>query len=257
MHRAHVGPLSFFILMIVVVSLACSSAVASPTPATTATALPPTLTPTATTPPTSTPSPTATPNLAATQKVEARQALLQKYLDAGYITSTAGKFEDLNEFHEEWAQLYWYRWWPIHSAGRLYGDLVFQGHFKWATATRTSDLSGCGVVFGVQPNNDHYAVFIDRARIAFMMSRGDKVYQVGKTSGSGRLDIQEPAEADVAVIVSGMTSYVLVDGVATKYTLSADQSSSGEFALSLLSGTNKDYGTRCDITDAYIWEPAK
>lgn len=258
MHQARFGWFLFLILAFVVVSVACSSAAApTPTAAPTNTPLPPTATATATMPPTSTPKPTATPNLAATQQMEARQTSLQKYVDAGYIDSTAGKFEELNDFHEEWAQLHWYQWWPIHSAGRQYGDVVFQGHFKWATAMSTSDLSGCGIVFGVQPNSDHYAVFIDKARIAFMMNRGNKVYQVGKTSGSGRLSIQDPTEADVAVIIKGGTSYVLVNGDVTRYTLSADQSSSGEFAYSLLSGTNKDFGTRCDITDAYIWEPQK
>ncbi len=258
MKKVSMGWFGFLSSTLLLVSTACSAAAApTPTAAPSSTPVPPTLTATATTPPTSTPRPTATPNLAATQQIEARQAILQKYVDAGYIDSTAGKFEELNEFHEEWPQLHWYQWWPIHSAGRQYGDLVFQAHFKWQTAIRTSDLSGCGIVFGVQPNSDHYAVFIDRARIAFMMNRGNKVYQVGKTSGTGRLNIQEPTEADVAVIIKGATSYVLVDGQATKYTLSADQSSSGEFAYSLLSGTNKDFGTRCDITDAYLWEPQK
>ncbi len=253
MHIARFGWFAFLVLVFLLVSIACGSA--APTPVATATPAPPTLMPTATTKPTSTPRPTATANLAATQKVQDRQAILQKYVDAGYLESTAGKFEELNASHKEWAQLHWYQWWPIHSAGRLYGDLVFQAHFKWATAIRHLDLSGCGIVFGVQPNSDHYAVFVDQARIAFMMNRGNKVYQVGKTSGSGRLDIQQPTEAHVAVIINGPTSYVLVNGNATKYTLSVDQSSAGEFAYSLLSGTNKDFGTRCDITDAYIWEP--
>lgn len=258
MRRAYLHCLILAGLVVLLMTSACGTAVpAAPTPAATSTQAPPTLTATATTPPTATPQPTSTPNLAATQKVDERQAVLQKYVDAGYIDGTAGKFEELNDFHEEWAQLRWYQWWPIHSAGRLYGDLVFHGQFQWQTALRTSDLSGCGIVFGVQPNSDHYAVFVDRTRIAFMMSRGDKVYQVGKTSGSGRLSIEEPAQADVTVIVKGETSYVLVNGEATKYTLSQDQSSRGEFAYSLLSGTNKDYGTRCEITDAYIWEPQK
>jgi hypothetical protein len=32
-----------------------------------------------------------------------------------------------------------------------------------------------------------------------------------------------------------------------------DQSTKGDFALSLLSGTNKDYGTRCEISDMILW----
>ena len=246
-----------FVLVLLTISLACSAAAPAAPP--TATPVPPTataaFTPTATPKPTSTPRPTATPNFAATQEMDARLKLLQTYVDAGYISSTVGEFESIDDFHEEWPQLNWYQWWPLHQTTTNYGDLVFKAHFAWQTAVRTSDLSGCGIVFGVQPNGDHYAVFIDKARIAFLMNRGGTAYQVGKTSGSGRLNIAEPAEADIAVIINGASAYVLVDGVPTKYTLSADQPSSGEFALSLLSGTNKDFGTRCDITDAYIWMP--
>ena len=253
MKKIAFGMFRYVILALLLASTACASATPAATP--TSTPAPPTAT--ATTPPTSTPRPTATPNLAATQQIQTRQAVLQSYADAGYLKSTDGDFEEVLDFHEEWAQLHWYQWWPVHSSPTNYGDLVFQGHFKWATALKTSDLSGCGIVFGVQPNGDHYAVFLDKSRIAFLMSRGGKTYQVGKTSGSGRLNIQEPTEADVAIIVQGATSYVLVNGSPTKYTLSADQNSAGEFALSLLSGTNKDYGTRCDITNAYIWQPAQ
>jgi hypothetical protein len=258
-HGARFGWTGFLLFAFLIASVACGLAAPAPTAMAlaTSTQAPPTLTVTATRPPTATPNATSTANLAATEKAEARLALLQQYADAGYIGTRAGRFEELSDFHQEWAQLRWYQWWPIHSDGRQYGDLVFHGHFQWATALRTSDLSGCGIVFGVQPNSDHYAVFVDRARIAFFMSRGADVIQVGKTSGSGRLSIKEPAEADVAVIVKGATSTVLVNGEATKYTLSADQSSTGEFAYSLLSGTNKDYGTRCDITDAYLWQPQK
>ena len=245
----------FLFSLLLAVSIACSTAAPAAVPTATASPAPPTPTATSTPKPTSTPRPTATPDFAATQEMDARLELLQTYVEAGYISSTVGEFERIDDFHEEWPQLNWYQWWPLHQTTTNYGDLVFKAHFAWQTAVRTSDLSGCGIVFGVQPNGDHYAVFIDKARIAFLMNRGGTAYQVGKTSGSGRLSIAEPAEADIAVIINGASAYVLVDGVPTKYTLSADQPSSGEFALSLLSGTNKDFGTRCDITDAYIWMP--
>lgn len=245
----------FLILVLFAVSIGCNAAVPAPTAMPTSTPVPPKPTATATAIPTSTPVPTATPDMAATQEIESRQAKLQTYVDKGYLATSAGQFEEIDDFHQEWPQLNWYQWWPLHETPTTYGNLVFHGHFAWETAARTSDLSGCGIIFGIQSNQDHYGVFVDKVRIAFLMSRGGEVYQVGKTSGSGRLSLQEPAEADVDVIVRDATAYVLVNGVPTKYTLSADQSSKGEFGLSLLSGTNRDFGTRCDITDAYIWTP--
>ncbi len=248
---------SFFLLVLLSVSLACSGGAPAPTAVPPATPVPPTATATATLEPTATPVPTATPDLAATEQTTARQELLQSYADDGYISSTAGDIEEVPEFQDAWAQIGWYQWYPLHEEAYTYGDLIFHGHFSWQTAIATSDLSGCGIVFGVQPNQDHYAVFLDKARIAFYMSRGGTVYSVGKTTGSGRPKLSEPGEADIDVIVNGAKAVVIVEHQATVYTLSADQSSSGEFAVSILSGTNRDFGTRCTISDAYIWTPAE
>jgi hypothetical protein len=132
-------------------------------------------------------------------------------------------------------------------------DFVFKGKLAWSSASNTPETSGCGIIFGLQENNDHYGVFIDKGRIQFLMGRGPNVYNVGKTSGSGRLSYGNPAEAEVIIAVKDQIANVSVDGDITKYTLSADQTSRGTFALSILSGTNKDYGTHCEMTDMMLW----
>ena len=98
-------------------------------------------------------------------------------------------------------------------------------------------------------------MFIDKTRILFLMSRGPNVYGVGKTKGPGRLNFTTPADADIVVIVKGQTSYVSVNGEVTEYTLSVDQDTRGGLAFSLFSGTNKDYGTRCEMSEMVLWQP--
>jgi hypothetical protein len=249
--------LAFFFLVLLPVSLACGAvAPAAPAALPTSTAVAATATAAATLKPTSTPRPTSTPNLAATQQADARQTVLKKYQDAGYISSTSGDIVELNDFHQEWAQMRWYQWWTIDTSPVAYGDLVFHANFKWATASGTPEDSGCGIVFGIQPDGQNYSIFVDKGRILYMMTKGgSRAYEVGKTSGSGRLHIEEPYNADVGVIVNGYKSYVIVNDVVTQYSLSKDRTTTGDFALSLLSGTNKGYGTKCDITEAYIWLP--
>ena len=250
MHK-NVSPILSVILILAFVSMACSAS-AAPTP--TATPAPATNTPeptaTKTPKPTNTPLPTATPNVAATQQIEDFNAILQEYVDSGYIGGTEGKVTQLDDFHEDWAQLGWYQWWPQDE---VENDFVFKSHLAWSTASNTPEISGCGIVFGKQTNDDHYAIFIDKGRILFLMGRGSNIYNVGKTSGSGRLNYGNPAEADLIVAVSKQIAYVSVDGDVTKYTLSADQTASGTLALSILSGTNRDYGTRCKMTDTLLW----
>ncbi len=242
------------LLLLVLTGLACgqSGGISTSTPTETATEAPPEATATNTPKPTSTPKPSPTPNIAATQKAEDFNSLLVEFKEKDYVTTTTGEFSELDPFKEDWAQLNWYNNYPPYIKAK---DFVFSGHFNWSTANVQSDLSGCGVMFGVQENGDHYAVFLDKSRILFLMSRGGNTYNVGKTSGPGTVDFSIPAEADFILSVKGQSVFVSVDGEVTEYTLSVDQTSAGTFAFSILSGTNKDYGTRCEMTNMIFWQP--
>lgn len=248
------SPVKIAMVVMVFAIIACSTGTPAPTatPVPTNTPVPPTDTPLPTATPTDVPTPTATPNIAATQKAEAFLSMLSGFKDSGYIDTTEGEAEELDDFSQDWAQLGWYKWWPYDGE---YANFVFSAHFEWSTANATPEVSGCGIIFGLQDNDDHYAVFLDKSRILFLMARGSNVYSVGKTRGPGRTDFGNPAEADFVVIIKGQTAYVSVNGEVTTYTLSNDQTSAGGFALTILSGTNRDYGTRCKMTNVTLWMP--
>jgi hypothetical protein len=176
--------------------------------------------------------------------------LIESFVELGYLETSEGKITELSPFEQEWAQLGWYQWWLYDDVA---SDFVFKAHFNWSTAMETNDESGCGFIFGIQENGDHYTVFLDKSRILFLMKRASKVYLVGKTRGSGRTDFGNPAEADFAIAVKGQSAFVSVNGEVTEYTLSVNQSSRGQYGATLLSGTNKDYGTRCEMTDVMFW----
>jgi hypothetical protein len=177
----------------------------------------------------------------------------QDYFDRGYLTSVDGRFREYDDFEVEWAQLNWYQWLPLTDT---VSDFYLTAHFKWESAYRNADISGCGFIFALQPNDDHYAVFLDRARILFLMSNGSGVRELGKTRGSGTVKIEEPTEADFALIVKDAYAYVLLnDEVIGEFTLSQSQPLRGRLGLTVLSGTNKDYGTRCEMTNLHAWIP--
>lgn len=220
------------------------------------TEVPPTSTPvppTATKKPTSTPRPSATPNLEATRQYEEIFSKVQEYKDQGYISDTRGSYVELQDFNEEWAQRGWYQWWTL-SFDINFESFVLEAHFSWASAGDTSDNSGCGIVFALQEDGKNYSVFLDKSRIYFTRSDSHYYYELGKTKGTGRVQFGNPAEADFSLVVSKPFAYVLVDGeFIGQYSLSADQPLKGTIAYSLLSGTNKDYGTRCEITNSRLW----
>ena len=258
MHHKPLRTLMSFMFVLILVSLACATVQATPTststPEPTATA---TSTPTATKTvrPSPTPRPTQTPNLAATERVEELNAEVQAYFEKGYLATTDGRFRELEDFSYDWAQLGWYNWLPLRDSA---SDFFLSGHFKWDSAFKNSDISGCGFIFGLQPNKDHYAVFLDRLKVYFLITDHTLGFSkpVSPTRGTGTVKFDYPAEADFTLIVKDAYAYILVDQeVVAEYTLAQSRSAKGGIGLTVLSGTNRDYGTRCEMTNLHLWMP--
>ena len=245
-----------FISALILISLACGTTQPTPTrttePIATNTAVP---TDTPTRRPSPTPQPTQTPDLAATQRTEELNAEVQTYFDMGYLTTTDGSSIELDDFSYDWAQLGWYNWLPL---GVSTSDFFLSAHFKWDSAYQNSDISGCGFIFSLQENNDHYAVFLDRSKIFFLITDRARGFSspVNPTRGTGLVKFDHPAEADFTLIVKDHSAFVLVDGkVVGEYTLAQSRPMNGNLGLTVLSGTNRGYGTRCEMTDLHLWVP--
>ena len=257
MQRKTQRPILPVLLLVIFLLSACSAAAPEPTatntPQPTATI---TLTPTNTATPTRTPRPTATPNLEATQRFENYGKEVESYFDLGYLSTTDGSTKELDNFTDSWAQLGWYQWYPLD---RIVTDFAMSAHFKWESAYKNADESGCGFAFAIQDDYSHYAVFLDRSKIIFLdadASYGGYSRSVGKTRGSGTVKFGNPGEADFALIINGLSAFVLVDDeLIGEYTLAKSRILRGNVGLTILSGTNKDYGTRCQMTDMRIWTP--
>jgi hypothetical protein len=260
MKTRELHPLVLVLFVLSLGAYACGATATEPaatsTPNPTSTA---TLVPTATSTPTNTPRPTRTPNLAATQRAEDILAEAQTYVDLGYLSSAVGDFEEYDDFQEEWAQLGWYQRWHMDEKAQ---DFFLSAHLKWSSAYRNADISGCGFVFAAQQSGDHYAIFLDRTQVLFLYADLAAGFsrKVGLTSGTGRVKFDNPAdqpvEADLTLIVNGTSAYVLVDGeLIGKYTLAQSKNLNGNIGLTLLSGTNKDFGTRCEMTNIHAFFP--
>lgn len=111
-------------------------------------------------------------------------------------------------------------------------DFFLSSHFEWSSAYQAK------VLF----------LMTDRA---LGLSR-----PVGTTRGTGNVKFDNPAEAEFALIVQDAYAYVLVDDEDVgEYTLAQSRSLRGNLGLTVLSGTNKDYGTRCEMTNLHLWIP--
>jgi len=240
-----------FALLLLLLS-ACSAFAPSPvptdTPKPTATV---TSTPTETPFPTSTPRPSKTPDVGATKRYEEMHKLVEEFSELGYIASTDGTYFDLDDFTESMPMINYYQWYPT---GKSATNFIFSAHFKWSTSTRTPDVSGCGVVFALQPEGDHYAVFLDKSLLRFLRSDSSNTKRLGKTSGSDAYKFDNPDEADFKLVVNGNHAYVFVnDNKVVVYSLAQNVLMNGRVAFALRSGTNKGYGTRCEMTNVRLW----
>ena len=238
----------------IVVSTACAAF--QPTPADPSDPIATvTLTPTATQTlrPSPTLRPTQTPDLAATQQAEEWIAEVQTYYEKGYLNTTNGRLAELEDFSHDWAYLGGYK--PLVFIVSV-SDFFLSAHFKWNSALQNSDTAGCGFIFGRQPNNDHYVVFLDRTRVDFRISSKGYSTRVKPMRGTGHVKFDYPAEADFTLIVKGTYAYVLVNGEAvSEYALLQNRPIHGDLGLTVLSGTNRGYGTHCEMTDLHLWIP--
>ncbi len=191
--------------------------------------------------------------MAATQRRSDLHAEVQSYFDRGFVESTEGTFKELDDFSDEWAQLGWYE---LERIGIKASDFVLSAHFKWSSAYQNADASGCGYIFSLQENRDHLALLLDRSQVLFLITSNGYGRISGPTRGTGRVKIGNLAEADFTVIVKGNYAYVLVDNeVIGEYTLAQSRPLTGEIAFTVLSGSDKDYGTRCEMTNLHLWIP--
>ena len=161
-------------LMMVLSACGTSAPVATSTlPATVTSTAAPTLTATVTATPTKTPKPTATPNLAATQQYDDFFAVVQKIHEAGQIPNTDGEYVKLDDYQDEVAIKLSYAW---AETGINAKNFIVRGDFEWSNAINTANISGCGFVYRVQENTDHYLIVLDAfsgVKLATSTDRGN------------------------------------------------------------------------------------
>lgn len=223
---------------------------ATSTPAATDT---PQATATRTPKPSNTPKPTATLNLTATEQVDAFAAKVKEYYDAGYVSTTKGSYTHLDNFDISLAQINYYQW---SKTGLSPTNFIINSEVAWNSASAAADSSGCGFVFHAQPNYDNYMLFISLkgyVRMSyFLTSKGNYSNVMGR--GTYGLPVQS-GSAQVTLIAEDNIFRVLVDDKLIKtFTGLQGKLTTGELAYTVLSGTNKSFGTSCSFKNTEVWE---
>ncbi len=198
--------------------------------------------------PTFTHVPTPTVDMTATQQYSDFMAYVQKFRDNRVIPVTGGTYYRLDDFMDMWAQINWYQRSVTNVST---SNFLLRSHIAWESASKTPNPSGCGFIIHEQPNEDHYLLFVSTFGYVYLFGsrKGETNYigQVyhGKISSSG--------DGDLTLIVQGTQFKVYWNDKYLGALVGYDNMMlSGRLGMSIVSGTNIDYGTRCEMTGIEI-----
>jgi hypothetical protein len=188
---------------------------------------------------------------AATAAVEAKAAaredayrgVIQKLFDEGKITTTKGEYIPLENYEENEARINT----PfIYNLGYDTDNFMISSDLTWSSASDNANwpTSGCGFLYGYKDRYTADLTFLGLDGFTHSLRfRPDKpvgLYAYQKWGEPDRPKGQ--ARARLLMFDKRVTVYVN-DQIANEFFNSLY--SGGELGLSVFSGTNKDYGTRC------------
>ncbi len=194
---------------------------------------------------------TATAGVRVTEQAQGLYNIVQELEKQGAITRTNGTYHTISNFNESWAQLLWYQYSATEYSPN---DFVISAHTQWESASRVADwyASGCGFVFREVDENNHYLIYLALDGNVYLKAYVDgKFYELGKEY-YGQLDFMQ-GQADVILAVDGPKITYFINGEQA-FQRENSQLNSGGLYLTVVSGSNQDFGTRCQITDIELWE---
>lgn len=171
---------------------------------------------------------------------------------SGVIPESSGDFRYHEDYENEWAYLRWYQWESFDVAK----NFVISADLEWHSASNTPNFAdaGCGFVLRAEDtNNNLYTALNMDGKVHFGgiyegSWLGYKSFSYGSHSTKGN--------AQLVVVANDGTLSAYVDGSFIGQQMGVAINRSGSLAFSTWSGTNKDYGTRCNFRNVYyyIWE---
>ena len=238
-----------FVLLILLVAMsmqACSSVqeMISGTPTSTPTITPTfTLTPspTSTPIPTSTNTPTATPDIVATQEYEAFLPLIDEYYTAGKISSTDGDYYRLDDYSDSLADLEHYQWATLDTIKTK--NFLLKTKLTMSTANKYNANTGCGFVFDL--GYWLSGIFISQDGTASYMGNNTIYFE------DSYLAFPNPAEIEVILVLSEETFMLYIDGREALVFHGGEEK--GNIGYAVISGSDEDYGSRCEFTNTQLW----
>lgn len=167
----------------------------------------------------------------------------------GFLKTTQGEWTRLDfTFDWAWAQISWYQWLPTFLTMQ---NFVLRTDASWDSGSDTPNNSGCGFVFRLDEKGNHYMTFLSMTGSAIVgESKNEGWRTIRESTVSGLTFPKGSAEITLAVEDEWITMLVNGEKVLRDPSLAKRE---GELALTVISGTNKGFGTSCTMENIDIW----
>jgi hypothetical protein len=193
----------------------------------------------------------ATLSVDATSQAGPMADVVQDLYAQGYIDRTDGTYFSLPDFAETWAEINWYHYFASDYSPV---DFVVRADAAWESASDHAnwDYSGCGFVFRELGDNDHYHAYLGLDGWVYMERYLAGEYASLGASYYGNVDVPSGA-AKIMLLADGTTFMFFVNGERV-HVRTDTQHTEGYLSYAISSGTNTDFGTRCEMTNVDLWE---
>lgn len=186
----------------------------------------------------------------ATVHAEEVAAEIDGLYQAGIIDTAEGDYYHLEDFDQSWAQLNYYQWWPTGHAAE---NFVMAGDAFVSSASDNANWfdSACGISFALQDNENHDVVWIAMDGRAYLMSVHKNVRRLLEIDKWGQAT-KTNFEVHYMLVVNDKRVILYIDDQEV-LSIYDGLIGPGMIANTLVSGTNKNYGTRCKLSNIDLW----
>jgi len=182
-------------------------------------------------------------------------SLVQNLYEEGVISTDQGRYIQASDFQESWAQLNYYDYWLVEEAIPVSTDhFVLSANIAWESASDNAnwDRCGCGFVVVDPDTMRHHFVFLSMDGYANLLyNDGGRTANFKARKRTDAKGIPE-GQAEFVMAIQDQTITVYVNGVQA-FSYTEPLYKPGVLTYSLVSGTNKGYGTRCTMTNVGMW----
>jgi hypothetical protein len=180
--------------------------------------------------------------------------LVQGLVKDGVLSSGEGVNTRLPDFNEAIAQINYI--FPIPT-GYSPKNFVLKTDMAWDSASRTANWfnSACGFIFHIGEDGSYYSasLALDGNVYLDMHKPGSRYINTIGRWFYGKVEIPKGSAKFMLVVTEDQITVFINDKLVHSYKNELAYRT-GLLAYSIISGTNKDYGTRCTLTNSDLWE---